>query len=222
MESDSDIPDEHWESVLDAVKAYVGSDEDLLVLNAVKAFVTSNEDKIVSASDENKLPQPTRDDISLPLAGRITSARKTKEPSVVSEYGSTPDLTIDSFRLCSDDLEVMRNTSEELQAIMNVLMDNLPKVLSETVLLAEEEKAVREMAVAELEVVRNRWKTDVEALTGIINKKNETIANLQKLVYPTSRVATNIDPSEVARKLAEAESEIDRLHELIESQHSAR
>lgn len=187
-----------WSSVLDAVKAFVATDQGAL-----------------------SLPLSARSQVA--PVGRIASARSVALSIPSSDPSPSPDADVYSIpNISTDELDMMRDTSEELEVILHVLGNDFPAILSETLLLAEEERAVREKAVAELDVLRRKWKADVEMLTEIITKKNETISNLQKLVFPSSRVGITSDPVIIARKLSEAESEINRLHELIESQHSAR
>jgi hypothetical protein len=196
MDEPIDSGNTEWASVLEAVESYVTSNKDALLESPHLPGATSY------IGDESSLA----DMHDLPISG--------------DAFHGSDDASLGSFQ--EETLESIRCTNEELVRINAMLKQDFPSVFNEGILIAEEERAMMARVSAELEVVRGKWRKDVDRLVKMNAAKDETILHLQRIVFPTVRSSMAYSAESQERKLAETESEIQRLRELIESEHSAR
>ena len=101
----------------------------------------------------------------------------------------------------------------ELREVSNTLRSVFPKGLDELLLMAEEERALREELQAELQFTRLKWKTEVRKLHEILAYKSESISVLSE--SEGNRQSGLVEISNLEKRLHEAEAERDQLRSVI-------
>lgn len=105
--------------------------------------------------------------------------------------------------------ERLRNSNIQLSSILRILKSDLPHSLNELVLVAEEERILREDLQAEIDVIRMKWRSEVSRLHELYSSKD--VGSENDALNPAGTTETR----HLRRKLAEAEAEIDQLKQII-------
>jgi chromosome segregation ATPase len=134
---------------------------------------------------------------------------KQSESSAIQEITrkvqQLESLLADAIREDGATSQKVRNLNSELEGVLHILTTDFPGLVSDLLLVAEEERVLREECEAALQAIKTQWKSEISTLTATIGR----LAKLDCLDTQSDDVVS------LRRRIAELESECETLRGII-------